>query len=78
MSTATMTRTTVSPAPAPDPPRVTQRRVIRSEWIKLRSVRSTLFSLLAAIVCTVGLGILIALFRNKETVLADEIDLLKW
>ncbi len=26
----------------------------------------------------VGLGILIALFRNKETVLADEIDLLKW
>ncbi len=26
----------------------------------------------------VGLGLLIALFRNKETVLADEIDLLKW
>jgi NADH-quinone oxidoreductase subunit K len=26
----------------------------------------------------VGLGILLALFRNKETVLADEIDLLKW
>ena len=26
----------------------------------------------------VGLGILIAMFRNKETVLADEIDLLKW
>ena len=26
----------------------------------------------------VGLGILIALFRNKETVLADEVDLLKW
>ena len=26
----------------------------------------------------VGLGILIALFRNKETVLADQIDLLKW
>jgi NADH-quinone oxidoreductase subunit K len=26
----------------------------------------------------VGLGILIALFRNKGTVLADEIDLLKW
>ena len=27
---------------------------------------------------TVGLGILIALFRNKETVQIDEIDLLKW
>lgn len=26
----------------------------------------------------VALGIIIALFRNKETVLADEIDLLKW
>jgi len=26
----------------------------------------------------VGLGILIALFLNKETVLIDEIDLLKW
>ncbi len=26
----------------------------------------------------VGLGILIALFRNKETVQADEVDLLKW
>ncbi len=26
----------------------------------------------------VGLGILIALFRNRGTVLADEIDLLKW
>jgi NADH-quinone oxidoreductase subunit K len=26
----------------------------------------------------VGLGILISLFRNKETVQADEIDLLKW
>jgi len=26
----------------------------------------------------VGLGILIALFRNKETVLADEVNLLKW
>jgi NADH-quinone oxidoreductase subunit K len=26
----------------------------------------------------VGLGILIALFRNRGTVLADELDLLKW
>ena len=26
----------------------------------------------------VGLGILIALFRNKETVNADEVDILKW
>jgi NADH-quinone oxidoreductase subunit K len=26
----------------------------------------------------VGLGILIAMFRNKQTVQADEVDLLKW
>ena len=26
----------------------------------------------------VGLGILLAMFRNKETLQADEIDLLKW
>ncbi|MCW5981256.1 MAG: NADH-quinone oxidoreductase subunit NuoK [Bryobacteraceae bacterium] len=32
----------------------------------------------AAAETTVALGILIALFRNKETVLADEVDLLKW
>jgi NADH-quinone oxidoreductase subunit K len=27
---------------------------------------------------TVALGVLIALFRNRGTVLADELDLLKW
>jgi NADH-quinone oxidoreductase subunit K len=27
---------------------------------------------------TIALGILIALFRNRGTVLADELDLLKW
>jgi NADH-quinone oxidoreductase subunit K len=32
----------------------------------------------AAAEAAVGLGIIIAFFRNRETVLADEIDLLKW
>ncbi len=32
----------------------------------------------AAAEAAVGLGIIIALFRNRETVNADEIDLLKW
>ena len=32
----------------------------------------------AAAEAAVGLGILIALFRNRATVNADEIDLLKW
>lgn len=32
----------------------------------------------AAAEAAIGLGLIIALFRNKETVNADEIDLLKW
>jgi NADH-quinone oxidoreductase subunit K len=32
----------------------------------------------AAAEAAVGLGILIAFFRNKETVYVDEVDLLKW
>jgi ABC-2 type transport system permease protein len=38
--------------------RVTLIGVIRSEWIKLRSLRSTWYSLLAAVVIIVGLGTL--------------------
>jgi ABC-2 type transport system permease protein len=40
--------------------RVTQRHVIRSEWTKLWSLRSTRWSLLFAVVTMAGLGILIA------------------
>ena len=32
----------------------------------------------AAVEAAVGLGIIIAFFRNRETVLSDEMDLLKW
>ena len=32
----------------------------------------------AAAEASVGLGIIIAFFRNRETVLADEMDMLKW
>jgi NADH-quinone oxidoreductase subunit K len=32
----------------------------------------------AAAEAAVGLGIIIAFFRNRDTVLADEMDLLKW
>lgn len=32
----------------------------------------------AAAEAAIGLGILIALYRNKQTVLVDKIDLLKW
>ena len=39
--------------------KVTQARVILSEWTKLRSLRSTMFSLLAAVVFIVGLSVLV-------------------
>ena len=40
--------------------RVTQVGVLRSEWIKLRSLRSTWFSLIAAVLIMDGLGTLFA------------------
>jgi ABC-type transport system involved in multi-copper enzyme maturation permease subunit len=40
--------------------RVTQRHVVRSEWTKLWSLRSTRWSLLAAVVAMAGLGIAVA------------------
>jgi ABC-type transport system involved in multi-copper enzyme maturation permease subunit len=52
MTAATIARSEVGEA------RVTQAGVIQSEWIKIRSLRSTWFSLLAAVVIIVGLGTL--------------------
>jgi NADH-quinone oxidoreductase subunit K len=49
---------------------------------RLYNLQGQVFSIFvitdAAAEAAVGLGILIALFRNKETVNADDIDLLKW
>jgi ABC-2 type transport system permease protein len=43
--------------------RVTLTRVVRSEWTKLRSVPSTAWSLLAAVVLIVGFGALYSVLR---------------
>lgn len=49
--------------------RITQARVVRSEWIKLRSLRSTWFSLLAMVLIADGLGALFsALHAHQMTV----------
>jgi NADH-quinone oxidoreductase subunit K len=49
---------------------------------QLQSINGQAFAIFiivdAAAEAAVGLGIIIALFRNKETVNADEIDLMKW
>ena len=49
---------------------------------ELHDVRGQIFALFviadAVAEAAVGLALVIALFRNRETVLADELDLLKW
>ncbi len=50
----------MTPAPATVAGPVTQARVIRAEWTKLRALRSTRWSALTAIVLIVGLGAIIA------------------
>jgi ABC-2 type transport system permease protein len=47
------------PAPAARRGRVTQRHVIRSEWTKLWSLRSTRWSLLVAVIAMAGFGVLL-------------------
>jgi ABC-2 type transport system permease protein len=54
MSTTTLTSPTVFRG------RVTQRRVARSEWTKLWSLRSTRWSLLAAVVSMIAIGLLVS------------------
>ncbi len=53
-----MSAVAVTPPPLAVKGRVTQLHVIRSEWTKLWSVRSSLWSLLAAFVFTIGIGTL--------------------
>ena len=56
---AVLTPAATTPAPARVPAlRVTQRRVLLSEFTKFRSLRSTMWTLLAAVVLMIGLGAL--------------------
>lgn len=64
------TSTRQAPASRRSTLRVTQGRVIRSEWIKLRSLRSTALTLLTAVVLLVGLGLLFS--WGEESHLAEQ------
>lgn len=57
MSSTTTVRGHAAPAA-----RVTQGRVISAEWIKLRSLRSTRYTLAASVGIVIGLGLLFAIF----------------
>ncbi len=49
---------------------------------KINAVAGQVFTVFVIVVAAaeaaIGLGIVIALYRNKETIFADKIDLLKW
>ena len=56
--------------------------VFRQKGIIVNPLSGSVFTIfiivVAAAEAAVGLGIVISLFRNRETVAIDEIDLLKW
>lgn len=68
MTTSTvMAGGAVPPAPKAAPRgQVTQLRVLHSEWIKMRSLRSTFYTLIAAVVALVGLGALFSAFTASH------------
>ncbi len=66
-----MTPTLTQPSPTPTSEaaarlRVTQSRVVRSEWTKFRSLRSTLSTLIAAVALMIGLGALLAAITANQ------------
>jgi len=63
-----MTSTHVAAAPPAYqlPQRVTQARVLRSEWTKLRTQPSTFWALLATMILIAGFGILYSLVRETR------------
>jgi ABC-2 type transport system permease protein len=64
MTTTTLDRPAT--ATVDDSIKVTQARVVVSEWIKMRSLRSTVWTLLITIGITIGFGLLIALVFHSN------------
>lgn len=55
--------------------RVTQARVVTSEWIKLRSLRSTVLTLTASVVMIAGLGVLFCVLQPANEHVGDPTSL---
>ena len=58
--------------------RVTQARVLRSEWTKFRSLRSTVWTLLIAVVLTIGIGALFSAVTASQYHTFDRADQLSF
>ena len=61
-------RSTPTTGPRTAAPKVTQWQVIRSEWIKFWSLRSTPITLISAVVVFVGMGMLASLISTNADV----------
>jgi ABC-2 type transport system permease protein len=63
-----VTATTATPpdVSAAPPLRVTQARVVLSEWTKFRSLRSTVITLAVAVVITIGISLVFALVQGSH------------
>jgi ABC-type transport system involved in multi-copper enzyme maturation permease subunit len=66
MSATTPFATAATPAAAAAPARTTTRRVIRSEWIKLRTLRSTWLTLAGIAFALVAFGLISALTASGQ------------
>lgn len=72
MSTATSTQAeTVHPHTSLG--RLSFPRVVRSEWIKLRTLRSTFWTLISAVVLVVGIALLFAAAIPEKSVLINQV-----
>jgi ABC-2 type transport system permease protein len=74
MSTTATTTGSLDGAPPADDlsaHNVTLPRVIRSEWIKLRSVRSTIVTLGLTAVAVIATGVLVSMLSNGAPIAAD-------
>ncbi|WP_431247333.1 ABC transporter permease subunit [Leifsonia xyli] len=74
-----MSTATASAHPAPGHPhtslgRLSFPRVVRSEWIKLRTLRSTFWTLISAVVLVVGIASLVAFAIPDKATLVDRVS----
>ena len=53
---------------------VTQGRVVRSEWIKLGTLRSSWLTLLAAVAGMIGIGLLVSFVTNSHWAQMDPME----
>ncbi len=72
---------TTATGPAYQPPRarlevkpLSMGRVFKSEWIKIRSLRSTVWTLLAAVVVVIGLGLIVSASQASQRTVDRDFD----